>query len=72
MAGIGFELRKIYDENTISSKIRGFSYASLISVGPMIMSVIMLIIISIILRILEIDILQRQMITTSIMYAYIF
>lgn len=72
MAGIGFELRKIFEENTISSKMRGYSYATLISVGPMIVSVLMIIIISTILKIMKIDILNREIITSSIMYAYIF
>ena len=72
MAGIGFELKKIFEENTISGKVKGYSYATLISVGPMIISVIMLIAIGIILRLMKIDIANREIITTSIMYAYIF
>lgn len=72
MAGIGFELKKIFEENTISSKVKGFSYATLISVGPMIVSVLMLIMISGMLKSLNIDIANRELITASIMYAYIF
>ncbi len=72
MAGIGFELKKIFEEKKISSMIKGFSYATMISVGPMLISVLMLISISIILQIINIDISNRVVITVSIMYAFIF
>lgn len=72
MAGIGFELKKIFEKNTISSKVRGYSYATIISVGPMIVSVIMLISIGGILKLMKIDLGSIETITTSIMYAYIF
>lgn len=72
MAGIGFELKKIFNKNTISSHIKGFSYASFVSVGPMIISVVMLIIIGRILKHEEVSIKDRELVNVAIMYAYIF
>lgn len=38
MAGIGFELRKIYGRKTLVSNIWGTIYATMTSIGPSIMA----------------------------------
>ena len=37
MAGIGFELRKIYGKKTLASNVWGTVYATMTTVGPSIM-----------------------------------
>lgn len=44
MAGIGFELRKVFKGNSITKKVWGYSCAGIIIAGPMIMVVVMLLI----------------------------
>ena len=35
MAGIGFELRKIYNEDSLFSKQKAYAYAGIVYTGPM-------------------------------------
>ncbi|MCB9556593.1 MAG: exopolysaccharide Pel transporter PelG [Deltaproteobacteria bacterium] len=42
MAGIGFELRRILAEDTYSSMVKGYLYATVISAGPWLLSVLCL------------------------------
>ena len=43
MAGIGFELRKIYEEEKVFSKQRAYGYVSMIYLGPLLMGILLLI-----------------------------
>lgn len=72
MAGIGFELRKIFKENTIVSMFKGFTSASFIAAGPMIISIILLISIDKILKSANVNIDEREIIKAAILYAYVF
>ncbi len=45
MAGIGFELKKILSKNTISSTLRAYGYAALVTSGPYVISIITILII---------------------------
>lgn len=42
MAGIGFELRKVFQKESISSKIKGTIYAAMTTIGPTIIFLVML------------------------------
>lgn len=72
MAGIGFELKKVFMNRTIIGRIKGFTYASLISVGPMLMSVLMLIVVNQLLKRADVPILERELVNAAIMYSFIF
>ena len=43
MAGIGFELRKLYDDGGRFAKPRAYGYAAMIYVGPMILGLLMMV-----------------------------
>lgn len=47
MAGIGFELRKILNQNTLFSVFRAYTYAGVISSGPWILSIVGILLIGI-------------------------
>ena len=38
MAGIGFELKKIYGRKTLTSNLRGTLYATMLTIGPTVLS----------------------------------
>ena len=72
MAGIGFELKKLFNTQSITGHIKGFAYASMISAGPMLICVLMLILISAILKLAGTSVLDRELLNSIIMYAFIF
>lgn len=72
MAGIGFELKKLLQERTVLGKVRAFSYATLVSAGPMIISVILIILLGQIMKHQDIPIRDREFVNAIIMYAFIF
>lgn len=72
MAGIGFELKKIFVNNNISSSVKGFSYAIFVTSGPMIINLIMLSIIARILIDAGASLEQRDLFYASMTYSYIF
>ena len=72
MAGIGFELRKVFMDKTISGKIKGVSYSVLVAVGPMLISVLTLVFIRQITLFFNIPQAERQVISAALMYAFIF
>ena len=37
MAGIGFELKRIFKKGSILSTIEGVGYSSIVTIGPMVM-----------------------------------
>lgn len=41
MAGIGFELRKLYREEGILQNMKAYAYSSLTTIGPMILCIIL-------------------------------
>jgi polysaccharide biosynthesis protein PelG len=72
MAGIGFELRKILKSELIINRIKGFAYATVVSVGPMIISVLMILAIGQYMKQIQVPIMERDLINTTIMYSYVF
>ncbi|MGB5822955.1 MAG: exopolysaccharide Pel transporter PelG, partial [Proteocatella sp.] len=72
MAGIGFELKKIFVNNTISSSVKGFSYAIFVTSGPMIINLLMLSIIGRVLINAGASLQQRELFYASMTYSYIF
>lgn len=72
MAGIGFELRKIWKGEMIVNKIKGFAYATLVSAGPMIISVLMIVIIGEYMKQTRVPVLERDLINAALMYSFIF
>jgi len=72
MAGIGFELRKILKSEKITSRIKGFAYATMVSVGPMIISVFMIIAIGQYMKQTHVPVLERDLVNTTVMYSFVF
>jgi uncharacterized membrane protein len=72
MAGIGFELKRVFDKHTITSTMKGFSFAIFVTSGPMIMNLIMIVAIVQILKWMAVPVVRQDLFESAIMYAYIF
>lgn len=72
MAGIGFELRRVFQSDKPSHKICGYSYALLISAGPMLISILLLLILHGLMRLAAVTVRERELISALITYCFIF
>ena len=72
MAGIGFELKKIFQEGTFASTVRGSTYAVFVTSGPMILNLLMITAMLQLLKVKGMPRESRDLFESSIMYAYIF
>lgn len=69
MAGIGFELRKIYDEQTPLSKEKAYGYTSLIYVGPFLLGLFLVGLVQLLAQLTLVDANSRTQVLTEITYA---
>jgi Predicted membrane protein len=62
MAGIGFELKKLFAKKGLFAKMRAYTYAGIVCAGPMILGLLLLIGLQIMLDVLDKDgkVLSRQ------------
>lgn len=72
MAGIGFELKKIFKEESISSMAKGAVYSTVVTIGPTLLVVSMLVVLYIVLGFFSIGYQERELLTSVILYAFIF
>ncbi len=72
MAGIGVELKKIYSKNNLSNIAVGTAYSSMVTVGPILLIVTILILMYAVLGFNYINIADRELLSTTILYIFIF
>jgi uncharacterized membrane protein len=72
MAGIGFELRKIFSHTTISSRIRGIAFATMTTIGPTLIFLVMLLSINITLQSLNVPEPKQIFFSAATLYVFLF
>lgn len=72
MAGIGFELKKLYSERGIIMGLRAFLYSFVITIGPMILCIMLITGMQQLLEELGEGYIQRELLVAVIEYAFIF
>jgi uncharacterized membrane protein len=72
MAGIGFELRKIFRKTTITSRIRGIIFATMTTIGPTIIFLAMLIGINMTLDTLNVLETRQIFFSSATLYIFLF
>ncbi|MEW4372297.1 exopolysaccharide Pel transporter PelG [Paenibacillus kandeliae] len=72
MAGIGFELKKLFDKSGLVNKAKAYTYSSLITIGPMLLCIVMVAVFNWIMRQASVDFLDVELFQSSVIYAFIF
>lgn len=72
MAGIGFELKKIFKKNSIIAKFRGSTYACITTIGPLILVFVTLLLIYAFLGYNNILFATKDLLSSAILYIFIF
>lgn len=72
MAGIGFELRKIFSHTTISSRLRGIAFATMTTIGPTLIFLVMLLSINVLMRSLDVSEPQQIFFSAATLYVFLF
>ena len=70
MAGIGFELKKMIRKGSVLMSVGGYVYAAFASVGPLIVSVVFLVLIRGILNRMLVPIQQQNMLMAGVTYSF--
>ncbi len=72
MAGIGFELKKIFKEESVTSLIGGIAYSSIVTVGPTIIVIMTIIALYFFLGLTSVSYAERELLSSTILYVFIF
>lgn len=72
MAGIGFELKKLFRRDGILSTIVGGAYATVVTVGPTIMVIIALNLMYMLLPYADVGYRAKELLSATILYVFIF
>ncbi len=70
MAGIGFELRKIFGKKTLFSNTWGVVYATMTTIGPSLMFILLLFVIRLVMSFYNISELETNFFTASFTYIF--
>lgn len=71
MAGIGFELKKIYGRKTLASNLWGTIYATMTTIGPAVLSAVLLLLLKVLLDQTDLTVLESRFFVASTTYAFI-
>nr|WP_302597990.1 exopolysaccharide Pel transporter PelG [uncultured Cellulosilyticum sp.] len=72
MAGIGFELKKLFNKEGLLQNMKAYSFSAVVTVGPAIIAMSTIFILQWLLKIQGIYLAERQVITSAIVYAFVF
>ena len=72
MAGIGFELKKVFKKNSVIAKLRGSGYAMVTTIGPLIMVIVTLFLMYFFLGYSNILFASKELLASTILYIFIF
>lgn len=72
MAGIGFELKKLYSRQGLFNKVKALGYSSLVTIGPMLSCVLLVSVIQGMLLQARINFIERELFMACIIYAITF
>ncbi|WP_277586479.1 exopolysaccharide Pel transporter PelG [Psychrobacillus antarcticus] len=72
MAGIGFELRKLYKEEGIVGNIKAYAYSSMTTIGPMILCILLVIVQQQLMTANASSFSDKQLFISTMTYSFIF
>lgn len=72
MAGIGFELKKIFKERSVVHLLKGDFYSTFAAIGPMLIIILCFILLFVVMGYQHVDMGQKDLLTSIILYVFIF
>lgn len=72
MAGIGVRLNRIFEKNTITTNLIGFSYSTVVTIAPMMVVILNLILMEELLEFSSVGYATRELFSCTILYIFIF
>ncbi|MDQ8736274.1 exopolysaccharide Pel transporter PelG [Paenibacillus sp. LHD-38] len=72
MAGIGFELRKLFNGQGLLNNVVAYAYSSLTTIGPMILCMLMVVGMQWLMTLSGVSFLEKELFLTTIVYCFIF
>jgi uncharacterized membrane protein len=72
MAGIGFELKKIFKDRSIVSMFKGAFYSTFVTIGPMIIIIVCYLILLLIMDYQNVSYDQKDLLVSIILYTFVF
>ncbi|MHA0856867.1 exopolysaccharide Pel transporter PelG [Paenibacillus sp. CMAA1364] len=72
MAGIGFELKKLFDKRGLVNNAKAFTYSSLVTVGPMLSCILLITIVQWLLVRNDASFTDRELFMAYVVYAFTF
>ncbi|MCD4670411.1 MAG: exopolysaccharide Pel transporter PelG [Actinomycetia bacterium] len=72
MAGIGFELKKLFKGKGLLSNIKAYFYSVLVSLGPFILATIMIVSIQLLLVLMDKPLKEKELFIATVIYSFIF
>ena len=71
MAGIGFELKKIYGRKTLAANLWGTLYATMLTIGPTVLSAMLMLVLNVLLSQSGLTVLESRFFIASTTYAFL-
>lgn len=72
MAGIGYELKKVFKEESISSLVGGIAYSTIVTVGPTVVVMATIIALYTVLGWVSVSSYEQTLLSSTILYGFIF
>ncbi len=72
MAGIGFELRKVFEKESVYSKIKGTLFATMTTIGPTIIFLFMMIVINYVIDIFKVPESDQIFFSSACLHVFVF
>jgi len=72
MAGIGFELKKLFKGKGLLSNMKAYLYSALVSLGPFVLATIMIVSIQLLLVYMDKPLKEKELFIATVIYTFIF
>lgn len=72
MAGIGVDLKKIYEKHTLTTNLLGIGYSAVVTVAPMFVVIVNILLMSSVLGFSQIGYTDRELFACTVLYIFIF
>lgn len=72
MAGIGFELKKLFKDEGVLSSIRAYLFSIFVTIGPVVITVLVITFLQLLLRSIGVAVYERELLQATILYSFVF